>query len=1507
MVKKIYKVIRSIVFSLTLVAVGLYVFLYILISIPPFQNYVKNLAVNELSLQIGSEIKVESLRIVPFNEVVVNNLVAYDLQGRECLKVETLGAGISLWKLLSEQRIELTYGEIIGLKALIVQEKEEEPFNIQFIIDAFASKDKEKEKKHFELALRNVVLRKSSVSLRREWLENRKSGFIDQSNIEITNLRADISFPMISDRGVDVDLRRLSLEIPGITEINKMSLKGSFGPEGIFLKGFTFDMAESRIFIPSFSLPLKEGTPVTEVLKSGQHEFQVTDSYLTPSDFEFLLPQLSSFNRPLPLNIDIKGNLNHLEIDNFHFGDPSLIDLLVIGTADNLTDKETLSVDIQDFKVGLNRDIFTKILPGLPDVPQKVKEILTDPGDINLEGTIAGQLYPLTAKGTIEISGDVIDLFVEGDFEKKENAFKAAGEIVIENLLLEKLLPETHLSEIKGDIVVDAQIGQGLPEGRINASIEKFNFKGREFDGLSLNLSNEGGSMEGDFLMDNAIGNVVASFNSLPEEELKKGELTCNISNLNLSEILDMKKFNGYLISGNINLDAEGRDLNDLEGKLQLEDFSFTAPDLSRKLILNSFIAEAGVVDSLRSIRIDSDWIRGTANGKFKFRDVVSNLTAMVHQALPALVKYPSLEPDRELSDMDIQLEVQPVNNPLEFFNLPFRLLVPIDITATIDGLQNTASFALDLPYLQQGKNKLIYDSRIVGSMNGGSGDLNLMLETTMPVKRGDLALSVLLTGENDRVTSDIRWQNTESPDFRGSVSLATDIRRNDLSFQPEFFVNLNPSVLSMGTAEWLLDRCKLAYSDKKLIVEGLKVWHDDQYVEIDGIASPDYSDVLSIGLADIDVDYIFDTLKINYVTFGGTATGEVEGHGLLGSDMSAETDNLKIENFSYNGAVIGNCDVSSRWNNAEKEVEINAEIFHEGNLKVKAAGGVWVTRDSLAFDIAARKVPVEFIQPFMSVFSSHVGGFATGDISLFGTFKDIDLVGKIFADSVAMKLDYTNTVYHGSDSVILNPGRIVIPSFTLYDRNGNSAVFSGELTHRYFHEPSFTFRLTDAQNFLCYDTNSDLNPDWYGTLYGTGSAIVRGFPGVVDITADMTVSGNSNFTFVLNETEFAQDYQFLTFSDRQKELKQSLERKPEDFKTAFMKKVQEESGAPSRFGIDIRASVTPSVLFTLVMDPAAGDKITARGRGAMQVKYESDDDEMQMYGKYEIEEGNYNFSLQDIILRDFKIKEGSFITFNGDPLDANLDISAAYRVNTNLSDLDKSFSSDRDLARTNVPVDAILMVKGDMQSPEITFDVELPTLTQDVERKVKSIISTDDMMNRQIIYLLALNRFYTPEYMGSTGNGGELAAVASTTLSSQLSNILGQLTDKFTVSPSFRSDKGDFSDIEVDVALSSRLLNNRLLINGNFGYRDRSTSNTTFVGDFDVEYLLSRNGNLRLKAYNHFNDQNYYLREALTTQGLGVVWRKDFDSLFPNLKKKKEDDRNSENMNTGEDMETSE
>nr|MDE5941862.1 translocation/assembly module TamB [Muribaculaceae bacterium] len=433
---------------------------------------------------------------------------------------------------------------------------------------------------------------------------------------------------------------------------------------------------------------------------------------------------------------------------------------------------------------------------------------------------------------------------------------------------------------------------------------------------------------------------------------------------------------------------------------------------------------------------------------------------------------------------------------------------------------------------------------------------------------------------------------------------------------------------------------------------------------------------------------------------------------------------------------------------------------------------------------------------------------------------------------------------------------------------------------------------VTGARNFLSYNETSRDNPLWYGKIYGDGSVFVKGDPGVVNINVDMATAPRSIFTFVLSDQEVADEFSFLTFRDKTSSrvvVTDSLLLEHDtsmDLVNRLRAKIDahDEEGA-SDYNISLQMRVTPEAQINLVMDPVGGDRIRAYGSGHLRLDYGSANNDLKMYGTYTLDRGDYNFTLQEIIIKEFTIKPGSSIAFQGDPYSAQLNIRAAYALNANLSDLDESFLQDKDLNRTNVPVHAVLNVTGDMRQPQIAFDLEFPTLNTDVYRKVRSIISTDDMMNRQIIYLLALNRFYTPEYMASTTKGNELVSVASSTISSQLSNLLGQISDNWNIAPTFRSDRGDFSDVEVDVALSSRLLNNRLLFNGNFGYRDNSMNTSQFVGDFDLEYLLDRMGMWRLKAYNRYNDQNYYLRTAPTTQGVGVVLKRDFDSFLSFLK----------------------
>ena len=705
--------------------------------------------------------------------------------------------------------------------------------------------------------------------------------------------------------------------------------------------------------------------------------------------------------------------------------------------------------------------------------------------------------------------------------------------------------------------------------------------------------------------------------------------------------------------------------------------------------------------------------------------------------------------------------------------------------------------------------------------------------------------------------------------------------------------IDFKPGTINFGDEAWTIKPSHIVIDPAAVAVDGFALNTTDASIRIDGVISANDSDFVTVDLDNITLLDIFETLEIDKALIGGKATGTFIGRNLMTKMPVLECDRLHVDSISYNRCVLGRyADIAANWDNEKKSFYLDADITGLDGRHSRIAGDIFPADESLDISFDADRVPVGFMKPFMEAFASDVEGYASGHARLFGTFKYIDMEGDLYADSLRLKIDFTNTWYTASDSIRLRPGIIDIDNVTIRDVKGHTAMLNGFVRHKFFKEPSFDFHVTDARDFLCYDVKAHQSPDWYGHIYGNGTATISGQPGVVNIGVNMTTASNSAFTFVLSDRLDADEYSFITFRDSRAEaLRDSLNRisdVPEAVRELQRRISEGTDDNPSAYNMDLQIGITPDARMTLVMDPVGGDEIRAYGQGNLRLTYGSQNNDLRMYGTYTLDRGTYNFTLQDIIIKDFSIKEGSSIAFHGDPYSAQLDIQAIYAVNANLSDLDESFLQDKDLNRTNVPVHALLKVSGDMRQPDINFDLEFPTLTSDIYRKVRSIVSTEEMMNRQIIYLLALNRFYTPDYMASTTKGNELFSVASSTISSQLSSMLGKLSDNWSIAPNLRSDRGDFSDVEVDVALSSRLLNNRLLFNGNFGYRDKSLNTNQFIGDFDVEYLLNRRGAWRLKAYNRYNDQNYYVRTAQTTQGIGIVFKKDFDDFLSFLRKKR-------------------
>ena len=339
-------------------------------------------------------------------------------------------------------------------------------------------------------------------------------------------------------------------------------------------------------------------------------------------------------------------------------------------------------------------------------------------------------------------------------------------------------------------------------------------------------------------------------------------------------------------------------------------------------------------------------------------------------------------------------------------------------------------------------------------------------------------------------------------------------------------------------------------------------------------------------------------------------------------------------------------------------------------------------------------------------------------------------------------------------------------------------------------------------------------------------------------------------------------------------------EKEREDFsrlKVIKAQKEKEEEGPPMDLRINMLINATPNATMKIVMDPVAGDNITATGNGNLQVNYFNKGD-FKMFGNYIIDQGMYKLSMQEVIRKDFTLKSGGTVTFTGDPYQANLDLQAIYTVNSaSLSDLgiDTSLSQ----GQSTVKVNCLMNLTGNLSSPDIKFDLDLPTVREEDRDVVRSITSTEEQMNTQIIYLLGIGKFYTYDYANNDQSSNATSSLAFSTLSGQLNNMLSQWMDNKNWNIGANLSTGDkgWTDVEAEAVLSGRLLNNRLIINGNFGYKDNAMANTNFVGDFEAIWLLTKNGDFRLRGYNQTNDR-YFTKSTLTTQGIGIMYKKDFD-----------------------------
>lgn len=1455
----------------------------ILLRVPYIQHKVARVAATELSGYLGVPVKVGNVDIKWFNRVVLEDLYLADQNGKTLFEANYVAAGFEIVPLLNKKIVFSTV-RLFGFTVNLNKKTPDDKLNLQFVLDAFASKDTVKKKSNIDLRFNSILIRRGNF--RYDILsEEFTPGKFNAKHIDVKNLSAKISMKAFNKDSLNANIKKMSFDEASGFSLNKLSLNIIGNKDSALINNFEVKLPETDFKIARANINLTNTGNVKELLDQAPLKLDIAPSQICLKDLSAFVPTFRNFSDTIELSAEAEGTINNIDLKRLtlKYSDK----MLFIGRMEmkGITHPEQAYIFGQINKMYITTDGITGLANNFSDRPVKLPEPVVKLGTINFTGEISGFFDNLVAFGKFSSAvGSIQTDLIFGKNKEKGIAAYLKGHLSTSRIQLNELFPE---SNPYGVAKLDVSINMRRPEngyfqGNLEANIDEFEYRRYKYENILLSGNFKRNSFDGKVELNDPNGKLYAEGLFKNEGKNSVFNFTSRLEHFRPDHLHLTDKYESPDISLALKADFIGDNIDNLEGNIRIDSLAFlTKPD---SFFLKKLQVKATGHEQNRRLTIESDVLNGEVTGAYSFKTIVPSLMNTLKGYVPALINVTQKKQKVMENNFSLVLTIENTETLSNTLKLPFTMLNQGRITGEYNNQFNRFRFEAFLPKFNIGKS--MFESGYL-TCDNPSDKANLRLKATQYNAKGlRNYLELKIDASDNNINTLISWANNKERLFKADISASTRFTEVEGTGGPSLRtdITLHDSPLILNDSLWKIAPSEISVSNGKIGIRNFSVSHDDQYLHMNGFVSKEPTDTLLLDLKQVELSYIFDILNIPVLQFAGRATGTFNIIDLYGSRM-LNTD-LEVQDFSFNQVRLGRLNLFSEWDDAQKGIMMLGSIYKNDTTWTDVSGYVFPVgpNDGLSLFFGANDLNIAFLQPFVGKIAKDLQGSAFGNVHLHGLFKALSVEGDAYVKDGGLGIEYLNTYYTFSDSIHLRPDAIIGRDVTVHDKFGNSAKVNLNVNHKHFKDLNFNVDV-QTENMLVFDAPQKQNPLIFGTVFGTGSAAIRGNGQVVNFDINMRSDPKTAITLDFINNSSAADYDFITFVNKRELISQTEIADRDSIRKAIFAP-KEDEGAELR--MNFMLDITPDAKIDMIMDPVAGDRITGNASGSLQIQYGTKTD-LRMYGNVDIVNGSYNFSLQQLIHKDFKIRDGSIISFRGDPFDATMNVNAIYNVTANIQDLDASFATES--ARRNVPVNCVLNLDGILRSPTISFDLELPGSNEELERQVRSFIDTEDMMTRQIVYLLVLNKFYTPDYANrELASKNEFSAVASSALSSQISSIMNSFTDKVQLGTNIRASEDGIQDTEVEMLLSSQLLDNRLLLNGNFGYRNSTlqSQKNAFVGEFDLEYKLNKSGEIRLKAYNHANDMNTYVRDALTTQGVGLMYKKDFTRLSDIFRRRK-------------------
>jgi len=1439
---KVFKTIWNFVKKLFTAIILLLLLLVLIFLIPQIQSYYATKLTTSFNESYNTDLSIKSLKINYKGNLVLNDLLLRDDYDDTIIYAKTLSTSLINITGFSNSNIHFSNTEFDHLKFKLKQYKNEEDHEFSKFLEKLS--DSTSSSDHpFQLKINRVLAYDGEFVIENENLSNSPTFSIQKLDFNLSNFR-------LYGSKFNLNLRRMSgILIQGIV-VEDFSTVFEYTPSQMDFQNLSLDTPYSHI----------EGELQFDYKREDLNDFfdevnlkaAFNNSTLSSTDLRRFYDGFG-YGHQISFKGNANGQLNNLNLESLRleglsqtifFGNLKLVNSF--GDAPFALDAS--SVDLTTTYLDLIELLPKDLKPNLPDYLKTL-------GKTQMLGIIDLSKNKLNTilKVDTEIGRASINLNFDG--YQNPNTVKYKGFVDVLDFDLAAFFDTNSLGRTSFNLNVN---GSGFTKeslntlalGKINSIVvNEYNYKNIKLKG-NLKAPYFNGNLHS--LDPNFQFVFEGLLDASGEENLF--DFNADINHADLYALNIVKRDPVADFKGKLNINLKGNSLDELKGKLLFNSFEY-------KNQLDSFkFEELTVVSSFQqsqqTITIDSpDVISGNLVGNFK----LTKLPKLFSEAIENL--YFKSEKDTSRNYQYVNFDIDIYNKIVEVFFPDIQVSANTFIKGSIDTSEN--GFSLN------------FRSPLIGVYNTTFENINIQIDTNNPLYNSYVEIENIGTSYYN--ISDFNMINVNLKDtlfvrteFKGGQfkkdnynlsiyqTLDSD-NKSTFGFKRSSIV-FNDNLWFVNKKSNTKNKVEIERGFKNFTIDSISVSSGEQAMLLNGILKDSTFKNLNLKFEDVELADIIP--KQDRITFEGTVDGSLDIY--QKDNIYSPNLDLTVDEFKFNSIPYGRFLLKANGNKDLSSFDIISKLQLQDELLFNAEGSIFTMENNQYFDVNLNfnKFDLQSFDVFGKEVISDIRGLIEGKMEISGKIQNPFFNGELRLSKAGMKVPYLNVDFDFDDNskIRFDDKKFIIDDIMLTDvKHKTKGVLNGNITNREFKNWNLDLNIS-SDNLVVLDTDFKEGNLYYGTAFINGNASISGPLDEIEISVQAKTQKNTVFKIPLDDSESLGDNSFIYFLNLEDKLSKEAGRKIQ---------LKEVKGLSLNFDLDI----TRDAEVEIVVDPANGSSLKGRGAGTLLIEINTNG-KFKMYGDFVAYEGEYNFKYSGLVQKRFEVVPGSNLTWNGDPVRANLDVQAKYVTEANPAILLENPTVNRE-----IPVEVIINLGGQIVQPNIEFSLNYPNLSSVVKSELEYRMQGRENTELQALSLVTQGTFYSQAGLGQNAITGNLIERAS----GIVDDIISEEDNKFKLGLNYQQNDRSLTqnNLADRVGLSLRTkISDRVLISGRFGVPVGGVSESVVFGDAEINFLLNETGSLRANVFNRESDIQFIGEELGYTQGIELSYTVDFDNF---------------------------